>query len=225
MTDTAVTQTPSPTPPQGLNIPSSVGRLHPSLAIRDLREAANNWRLWTMLAWQDIRQRYRRTTLGPFWLTISMGISVAVISTVYGALLDRDLKYYIPYVSLGYIAWSFISGSLNDGTGTFVNGADIIKQTRLPLSLHVFRVVARLGIAFAHNFVIYLVVMVVFQLWPNWNLLWMFPGLLAFFVNGLWVVFILGMLSARFRDIPPIVHSLNHLLFLSTPIIWHVEQA
>jgi ABC-type polysaccharide/polyol phosphate export permease len=33
---------------------------------RDLFSAFKVWPLWTMLGWNDIRQRYRRSTLGPF---------------------------------------------------------------------------------------------------------------------------------------------------------------
>jgi hypothetical protein len=29
--------------------------------------------LWPVLGWQDIKQRYRRSVIGPFWLTISYG--------------------------------------------------------------------------------------------------------------------------------------------------------
>ena len=40
----------------------------------DLQEGVRDWRLSRLLAWQDIKQRYRRSTLGPLWLTLSSGI-------------------------------------------------------------------------------------------------------------------------------------------------------
>ena len=36
---------------------------------------ARAWQSWGILGWHDIRQRYRRSTLGPFWITIAMGVT------------------------------------------------------------------------------------------------------------------------------------------------------
>src|SRR5262245_59820692 len=44
-------------------------------AVRDLRGGFTRWRIWGMLAINDVRQRYRRSLLGQFWLTLSMGVT------------------------------------------------------------------------------------------------------------------------------------------------------
>ena len=54
------------------------------LALVDLVQGARARYLWGMLGWQDIRRLYRRSVLGPFWLTISMGMLVALLGTLYG---------------------------------------------------------------------------------------------------------------------------------------------
>lgn len=217
MTDSA---RPLPPPSSGVSIPTSLGRLHPLVAIKDLREALANWPLWGMLGWQDIRQRYRRSTIGPFWLTLSMGIMVASIGVVYAVLFNQEIDDYLPFVALGFILWGFISGVMVDGCQAFVNAEAIVKQSRLPLSLHIFRVVWRHIIIFAHNFVIYGIVLVVFRIWPGWHALWAIPGLALWALNAFWVVLVLGIVCARFRDIPQIVNSVIQLGFLVTPIIW-----
>ena len=55
-----------------------------TLALLDLSQGARAHHLWYLLAWQDIRRLYRRSVLGPFWLTISMGALVGVLGTLYG---------------------------------------------------------------------------------------------------------------------------------------------
>ena len=40
-------------------------------AVRDLIDGTRAYPIWGRLGWQDIRQRYRRSLLGPFWITIS----------------------------------------------------------------------------------------------------------------------------------------------------------
>jgi ABC-type polysaccharide/polyol phosphate export permease len=217
MTDSAH---PLSQPGSGVSIPTSFGRLHPYVAIKDLWEALADWPLWGMLGWQDIRQRYRRSTIGPFWLTLSMGIMVGSIGVVYAFLFNQEIGEYLPFVALGFILWGFISGVMVDGCQTFVNAEAIVKQARLPLSLHVFRVVWRHVIIFAHNFVIYVIVLAVFRVWPGWHVVWVIPGLALWMVNAFWVALVLGIVCARYRDIPQIVNSIIQLGFLVTPIIW-----
>ena len=59
-----------------------------------------------MLGWQDIRQRYRRSKLGPFWLTISMGVMIAMIGIVFGQVLNSPMEEYLPFLSAGIILWN-----------------------------------------------------------------------------------------------------------------------
>ena len=40
-------------------------------ALQDIADGLRRWELWLSLGYQDIRQRYRRSSVGPFWLTIN----------------------------------------------------------------------------------------------------------------------------------------------------------
>ena len=46
------------------------------LALQDIYDGLSLVHIWSMLAWQEIRARYRRSILGPFWLTLSTGILI-----------------------------------------------------------------------------------------------------------------------------------------------------
>ena len=70
-------------------------------AVTDLIEGLERWELWSTLGWHDIRQRYRRSVVGPFWLTLSMGVMVAGLAYLYAGLMGQNIKTYLPYVSLG----------------------------------------------------------------------------------------------------------------------------
>jgi ABC-type polysaccharide/polyol phosphate export permease len=73
-----------------------------------------------------------------------------------------------------------------------------------------------------HNLVIMLVVLWVFERWPGpLGLLSFLGGLALVLANGVWVALLLGLICARFRDVPPIVGSTMQLTFFITPIIWH----
>jgi len=55
-------------------------------------------------------------------------------------------------------------------------------------------------------------------------LLLVLPALLVLLLNGFWIALMLGLLSARFRDIPLVVASVVQVLFFITPIIWKPDM-
>ena len=147
-------------------------------AIRDIVEGLGRWELWSTTAWYDIRQRYRRSVLGPFWLTLSMGILVGTMGILYAHLFGQSVADYVPYLALGLIAWTFIATFITEGSNVFITYSGLISQAKAPLSTHVFRVVWRNLIIFAHNIWIYVAVAIIFGIWPGATGLLVIPGLL-----------------------------------------------
>ena len=194
-----------------------------AIALVDVIEGARASYLWGLLGWQDIRRRYRRSLLGPFWLTISMGVLVAALSTLYSALLKVEITDYAPFLVLGFVVWTLLSSLITDGCATFTGAENIIKQVDLPLSVHVYRMVWRNLIIFCHNILIFVVVAVIFSVWPGWTALLALPGLALLCLSGVWAGLLFGLMSARFRDVPPIVASIVRIAFFVTPIIWMPE--
>jgi ABC-type polysaccharide/polyol phosphate export permease len=191
--------------------------------IWDLSEAARRGSLWGRLAWQDVLLRYRRSALGPFWLTLSMGLMVGALGIIYGDLFKVDMNDYLPYLTVSLLIWNLIQSCISDGCQTFIEAEWIIRQINLPLSMFPFRVVCRNIIIFAHNLVIYLAILLIFPIHVGWVTLAAIPGLLLLLVNALWCSTLLGMLSARFRDLPQIVASILQIAFFATPVIWRVN--
>ena len=121
-----------------------------TLALLDLVQGARAFRLWGLLAWQDVRQHYRRSLIGPFWITISMGIMVTALGLLFSTVFNTNLADYLPFLATGLVIWSLIASMVNEGCGTFINAESIIKQIKLPLSTHGYRVACRALIIFAH---------------------------------------------------------------------------
>jgi ABC-2 type transport system permease protein/lipopolysaccharide transport system permease protein len=194
-----------------------------ALAIVDLNEGARrNW-MWVALAVQDIKMRYRGSILGPFWLTISTLVMVGAIGSIYPRILNIPASDYIPYLAIGLVVWSFLSNLIVEGCNTFVSVQHVIRQVRLPFSLHAFRSVSRNLIVFAHSFAVIPLVIIVFSVPVRWTIFMVVPALAIVTINGIWIGILLGMVSARFRDIPPIVGSFVTVAFFATPVFWHAD--
>ena len=62
------------------------------------------WPLWVRLGWNDILQRYRRSMLGPFWLTASMAIMVIALGVLYAELFNTP-DPRLPAVIYALVCW------------------------------------------------------------------------------------------------------------------------
>lgn len=189
-------------------------------AFDDLQRGLAARQLWLHLGWTDVKQRYRRSLLGPLWITIATGVTAVAMGLLYGTLFGLPIAYFMPYVTLGFIFWNFIRDSILEGSVVFSTNEGLIKQLPAPISVHVYRVVWRQLIIFAHNVVIYIALLLVFQLDVGWAALLVFPAVALFTLNAIWVTIVFGILSTRFRDIGQLLTTLVQLVFFMTPIIW-----
>ncbi|MBO0873724.1 MAG: ABC transporter permease [Pseudonocardia sp.] len=172
------------------------------------------------MGWQDIKQRYRRSVLGPLWISISMGVIATGLGILYSALFQQELEQFLPYVATGLLIWNFISGCILEGSEVFISNEGLIKFLPAPLSLHVYRLVWRQTLFLLHNMVIWLVLIIIFPQPLGMSLVLALPALALLLVNGGWIAIVAGVIATRFRDIPPIINSMTQLLFYVTPIVW-----
>lgn len=190
------------------------------IALADIAMATRRYSLVGMLGWQDVRQRYRRSALGPFWLTISMGVMIGTIGVVFGQIFNSPMTEFLPFLAIGMILWSFISSIVNEGCVGFIAAEAIIKQLPIPLFVHILRMIWRNLVIMAHNIVIFPLVFLAVGKSVSWMALISIPGLLLVVVNMTWIALILGVFCARYRDLAQIVGSLLQILFYLTPIMW-----
>ncbi|MBB1055917.1 MULTISPECIES: galactan export ABC transporter permease subunit Wzm/RfbD [Dietzia] len=192
-------------------------------AVADLRQGLGQRELWLSLGWQDIKQRYRRSTLGPLWITIATGVMATALGLLYSILFQIPLAEFLPHVTVGLILWGFISGCIKEGSEVFISNEGLIKQLPSALSVHVYRLVWRQFLFLCHNLVIWVVLMLIYPRPLGWDLLLAVLGLVVLMVNGVWVAMLFGILATRFRDIAPLLDSMVQLLFYMTPIVWTTQ--
>ncbi len=185
-------------------------------------------RTWTLLARRDIDLRYRRSLIGPFWISISMGVMVLTLAYLYGGIFgqgateegEKVYKSYLSFLACGFLAWGFLNGLVQEGCGSVIEAEGYIRNVPMPLTLIACRVVCRQLVYFAHN----LVVIIPIVLWLGvglkltiFEVVW---GVALYIAAGLGVCMVLGPLSARFRDLPQVVANLMQVFFFLTPIFW-----
>jgi ABC-type polysaccharide/polyol phosphate export permease len=188
---------------------------------QDLIRGFLRWDLWSRLGWLEVKRRYHRTVIGPFWSALSLGIFVAVFSAVGSALWGQKLGDYVPFLAAGMVVWIMISNLVGEAGTLFVAGAGIFRQTRFDYSILVYALVWRNFIVFLHNLLVYVFAIVIFAphlLSPV--LFLVFIGLALLLVNLAWIGLLLASFCLRFRDMQQLITSLIQICMFVTPIFW-----
>lgn len=210
-----------------LNLQENVSLLEPktgySVALQDIKEAIVNFRLALIFGWQDVAQRYRRSRLGAFWLTLNMAVFICAVGLIFGTLFQSEMRDFLPYLCVGVIVWGMISTSLSEGCTTFSSSEGIILQVKMPLFTHVMRTLWRNIIIFGHNIVIFPILMLILGRGIGISALWAIPGFILLCLNLAWMMLILAIICARYRDMTQVVMNILQVMFYATPIMWMVK--
>lgn len=177
-------------------------------------------RLGLFLGAQDIKQSYRRTNIGSYWLTIGIAVQVVAMGLVFSQIFHEDLKAYLPFITLGMIFWTYFSGAITDSTSALISAESILKQIPLNPFIFILRNVTKHTIVLGHNLIVIPVLFVFLGTAINWTLL-LFPlGLLIVALNLVWINTVLAVVGARYRDFGPIISATMSIVFFVTPVLW-----
>ncbi|MBR0725377.1 ABC transporter permease [Bradyrhizobium manausense] len=189
-------------------------------AAKEILAQAAQFDRWGTLALMDISLRYRRTVIGPLWITLTLAATIASVGTVYAALFKQDIAGFLPSFAVGLIVWTLVATTLQEGSNIFVASGHLIKAVPAPLIVHVLQMIARNVLIFAHHLLIIVMLYAVIP-WPlHWTMLLVLPGFAILLVVLLGGAVALGMLCARFRDIGSAIVSGLQFVFFLTPVIW-----
>jgi ABC-type polysaccharide/polyol phosphate export permease len=192
--------------------------------LADWAQAMVGWRFWLRFGLLDINLKYRRTYLGPFWITLSFALSAAGLGFVYSTLFKVDDKVYITYLVTGLAVWMFVSSAIIEGTSSLMKYAGLIRDSNIPILSHAIRTVVGSSITFLHNVVIMVGVMIYAKIMPSFATLLVLPGMALLLINAVWMTLFFGLVCARYRDLPPLVSTVTNLCFLITPVFWYREM-
>ena len=193
-------------------------------ALYDLISAYLLPHMWLQISLNEMKGRYKRTVLGPWWMSIGFASTIAGIGFVWSFLFNINLQEYYPYLASGIIVWVLISSSVVNGCDTFVSKGAYIKSIPIPLSTHILVLVANNFMEFFHNIIIVVCVVIIFDVSINYYTLLLIPALLILWVNILAATLFFGVVGARYRDFKYIVQYFMNVLAMVTPIMWKPDM-
>jgi len=187
-----------------------------------LRELWAYRELLYFLVWRDIKVRYKQTVLGAAWAIIQPFFTMVVFSLFFGSLAKMPSDG-IPYPIFAYTAlvpWTFFANGLTQASNSLVGNSGLIKKVYFPrLAIPIAGVLSNL-VDFALAFVVLLLMMVYFRLWPTAAILWLPLLLLLAFITALGVGLWFSALNVEFRDVRYVVPFLTQFWMFATPVAY-----
>lgn len=181
-------------------------------------------RVAAALAWSDMRHRYVRSLLGPFWMSLQMAIVVAVLGSVIGQMSNADMMARLPMLALSMTAWTFLNSVVLDATTALQNSASLIRDRALPPVIFLLQCTFRQGLFALHNACVPLLLWLLLTPHELSGALAALPGLSLFVIFTFGLSLVLGALATRYRDLKPIIESTLMLAFLASPVIWSADM-
>lgn len=193
-------------------------------AVKDIVDSFNKLPMAMYFAWSDTLARYRRSILGPFWLVLGTAVGTLGLGLLWGKLLNADYDTFIPSLTVGLVVWQLLAGSIVEGSSSLIRNASLIRNVKTPYLIFPVQVLLRQLINFAHNLIVVLIVLTLFSTPISWISLLVIPNILLLVANLLWMILLIGMLGARFRDMEQLIAAIMPIFFFLSPVIYRPDQ-
>jgi ABC-type polysaccharide/polyol phosphate export permease len=188
----------------------------------DLRELWQFRELVGFIALRDIRVRYKQAAFGVLWAVFQPLVGMVVLALVFHRLahLPSDGIPYLPFVLLGYTAWTYFSATVGAITSSFVTNASLVTKVYFPrLSTPVGTTLPNL-LDLAIGLVVVVAFMVGYGLRPTVAILTVPLWLLALVVLTFSTGLVLATLNVQYRDVGQVVGLLMQLWFFASPVAY-----
>lgn len=172
------------------------------------------------LSLSDIRVRYVRAVLGPWWITLNTAVTVVGVGFVYSKVFGVDISKYLPFFAISIVMWNFFANTTVEATSSIVGGGGYIKDRGVPAEVFVWQTVLRNLIILAHTLPVGIVALVMFRATTPIHVVMALPGLLLMLLIAAFTAALIAPAAARFRDVARIVESGVFLLFIISPVLW-----
>jgi lipopolysaccharide transport system permease protein len=181
-----------------------------------------SWEIWVHLGLQDIKNRYKRSLVGPLWIAISLALMVGGMSFLFGGLFSQTGGRYLVYLTIGMMIWGLISSSITDGGYAFLGAESYIRQIPQPKQVYLLRCTVVNLVVFSFCLPVFFAVALFYGQF-NASLPWAMVGFAVVVVACVGHSAIMAYLSVPFRDLPPASASALQVVYFLTPILYPVD--
>ena len=172
---------------------------------------------------KEIRGRYKNSVLGVLWTFLNPLLQLAVYATIFPLILKSTQPYYVIFVCVGLIPWTFFSTSIAQSSFTVISNGNIVKKVYFPREILPISVITSGMVNFVISTIIILIFCFGYGLGVSWHIVFYPIILLIQYILLLGISFILSAVTVYFRDLEHFVQIALQVLFYATPIVYDVS--
>ena len=207
--------------------PTTVNEPTTGLSGLHLHELWQYRELLYFLVWRDIKVRYKQSVLGIIWIMIQPLVTMIVFTALFNQILGIGSDSEIPYPIFAYAAllpWTYFAGTLSRGTTSLVNDRNLISKVYFPRLVMPFSNVLAGLVDFSIAFSVLLGMMVLYNITPTLNILFLPLALFLAVITALGVVLWVSALNLQYRDFQYLTPFLVQIWMYATPIIYPASR-
>jgi ABC-type polysaccharide/polyol phosphate export permease len=176
------------------------------------------------LALNNLKIRYKRSTLGFMWSLLNPLLNIGLIGIVFSQIMQMPYKEFIIFLMPGIMAWNLFANTINGSTTAIIHNEGLIMNTSIDRIVFPIVILVSMLVDFilALSFMLLLLYIFVIPVSIACLLIPLAVVLLATFSLGIGLV--VCILNTYWRDMAHIINILLQIMFLLTPVLYPVTR-
>jgi lipopolysaccharide transport system permease protein len=202
----------------------TVTRIRPACAwqLINVRELWQARELMFILAWRDVKVRYKQTLLGAAWAVLQPGLMMVVFTIFFGRLahVSSGGVDYSVFVYAGLLPWTFFATAITSAGNSVVGSERLITKVYFP---RLAVPLASVGAALVDSAIacgLLLVLMLCNGLVPSVQLLLAPLFMAIILLASVGVGTLLAALNVAYRDFRYVIPFLTQFWMFATPTVY-----
>jgi len=145
--------------------------------------------LFWLLAWRDVRVRYRQTVLGVGWAVLQPLLTILVFTLVFGRLakVPSDGAPYPAFAFSALLPWTLFSTALTRAAASLISNSALLSKVYFPRLVLPLGSVLTALVDFGISLLVLLGLLAWYHIVPTWAALLM-PLFVAYTVVASWAI-------------------------------------
>lgn len=182
------------------------------------------WRyreLFLILIWRDIAVQYKQTFVGIIWAIIRPLLTMLAFTFVFGGVANLSSGDGAPYalmVFAGMLPWQMFATALTSSANSLVVNSNLVSKVYFPRIMVPFSSVGVAIVDFLMSFLILLVMMLLYHIVPQIQILAVIPLVLMVGLISVGPGLVLCSLNVTYRDFRIVVPFLTQFGLYISPV-------
>jgi lipopolysaccharide transport system permease protein len=188
----------------------------------DLRELWRARDLALILAWRDVKVRYKQSLIGVAWAVLQPFLTMVVFTIIFGKfaqLPSQGLPYPV-FSMLNLVPWTFLAAVFTMTAGCVLSNRMLVQKVHFPLLILPLACILVPLVDFIFSFICALAITEWYDVSIQPTVVWVPAFLLMLAMTAIGLGSFLAVINVRYRDVPYVVPFLVQLWLFASGVIY-----